>query len=57
MASNYTKDNIFNYLKSVLVEDFEINETMIHNDANLFKDLDFDSIDAVDLAVRLQRVF
>ena len=55
MASNYTKDNIFNYLKSVLVEDFEINETMIHNDADLFKDLDFDSIDAVDLAVRLQK--
>ena len=33
---------------------FEIDEDKIVPEANLFEDLEFDSIDAVDLAVRLQ---
>ena len=55
MASNYTKEDIFNHLKSVLVDDFEVDDALISDDANLFEKLDFDSIDAVDLAVRLQQ--
>ncbi len=50
----YTRDEIFNVLKDILVNDFEIEQDQIVPDANLFEDLDFDSIDAVDLAVRLQ---
>ena len=54
MSSTFTREEIEKELKSILVEDFEINESKITPDANLFEDLEFDSIDAVDLAVRLQ---
>lgn len=54
MNTKYTKDEIFNELKNILVNDFEIDEEKILPEANLFEDLEFDSIDAVDLAVRLQ---
>ncbi len=52
--AEYTRDEIFNVLRDILVNDFEIEEDKIVADANLFEDLEFDSIDAVDLAVRLQ---
>lgn len=54
MSNKYTKEEIFDKLKSILVDDFEIDEGMIKPDANLFEDLELDSIDAVDLAVKLQ---
>ena len=54
MSNKYTKEEIFDTLKSILVDDFEIDEDMIKPDANLFEDLELDSIDAVDLAVKLQ---
>ncbi len=54
MNAKYTRDEIFNELKNILVNDFEIDGDKILPDANLFEDLEFDSIDAVDLAVRLQ---
>ncbi len=54
MSNKYTKEEIFDKLKSILVDDFEIDEDMIKPDANLFEDLELDSIDAVDLAVKLQ---
>ena len=54
MNTKYTRDEIFNELKNILVNDFEIDEEKILPEANLFEDLEFDSIDAVDLAVRLQ---
>ncbi len=52
--AEYTREEIFNVLKDILVNDFEIEPDIIDGDANLFEDLEFDSIDAVDLAVRLQ---
>ena len=52
--AEYSRDEIFNLLKEILVNDFEIEADSIEGDANLFEDLEFDSIDAVDLAVRLQ---
>ena len=54
MGSKFTREDIAKELKDILVEDFEIDEARITPDANLFEDLEFDSIDAVDLAVRLQ---
>ena len=54
MSSGFTREEIAKELKNILVEDFEIEESRITPDANLFEDLEFDSIDAVDLAVRLQ---
>ena len=54
MSKQFTKEEIFAKLKEILVEDFEIDEYIIVPDANLFEDLELDSIDAVDLAVKLQ---
>lgn len=53
-VKKYTREEIFDKLKSILVEDFEIEEEKIQAETNLFEDLELDSIDAVDLAVKLQ---
>lgn len=52
--ANYTEKEIFDKLKQILSDDFEIDEAKITPNANLFEDLEFDSIDAVDLTVQLQ---
>lgn len=54
MGAKFSREEIQEELKNILVNDFEIDESKIIPEANLFEDLDFDSIDAVDLAVRLQ---
>lgn len=53
-VNKYTREEIFDRLKSILVEDFEIEESQIQAETDLFEDLELDSIDAVDLAVKLQ---
>ena len=55
MDKKFTKEEIFNKLCEILSEEFEIDKASLNGDANLFTDLDMDSIDAVDLAVRLQQ--
>lgn len=50
----YSKEDIYNHTKSLLVEMFEIEPDQIHADSNLYQDLDIDSIDAVDLMVELK---
>ena len=52
--SKYTREEIYNKLTEILTEDFEIEAGLIKPEANLFEDLELDSIDAVDLAVKLQ---
>ena len=42
-------------IKKILVEDFEADPNKLELSTNLFTDLDLDSIDAVDLVVRLQQ--
>ena len=54
MGAKFSREEIQEELTNILVNDFEIDEAKIIPEANLFEDLDFDSIDAVDLAVRLQ---
>lgn len=54
MSKTFTHDEILNKLTEILVEDFEIDADLINPEANLFDDLELDSIDAVDLAVKLQ---
>lgn len=49
-----TRDEIYETLKGFLVELFEIPEERISLDASLAEDLDLDSIDAVDLILKLQ---
>lgn len=53
--AKFTKEEIFEELKTILVEELEIVEASVTGEANLFADLDLDSIDAVDIAVRMQK--
>lgn len=51
-----TKEKIFERLKEFLISLFEIPEEDIKIDADLAEDLDLDSIDAVDLMVKIQEL-
>ena len=51
-----TRDEIYNELKITLIELFEIEPELITLEANLYEDLDIDSIDAVDLMVKLKEI-
>ena len=55
MGTRYSKEEIFDELKNILIQELEINEEDITLEANLFEDLDLDSIDTVDIAVRMQK--
>ena len=55
MANKFTKEHIFEELKNILHDELEIDEDLIKGEANLFEDFELDSIDAVDIAVRMQR--
>lgn len=46
---------ILDKLRSILHDTFEIEPARITPEAQLFTDLDLDSIDAVDLAIQLQK--
>ena len=50
-----TEAEIEQKIKDILVADFECDPARLTSDVNLFTDLDLDSIDAVDLIVRLQQ--
>ena len=54
MSKNFTYNEIMEKLTDILVDDFEIERSLVTPEANLFEDLELDSIDAVDLAVKLQ---
>ena len=49
-----TREEIFAHLRDTLVELFEIDAEKITPQANLYTDLDIDSIDAVDLVLKLK---
>lgn len=51
-----TQDEIYQMIVDVLHETFELEPAKITRDANLYTDLDIDSIDAVDLAVKLKQL-
>lgn len=49
-----TGEEIFEKLKEVLVSVFELDESSVSPDALLGDDLDLDSIDAIDLVVKMK---
>ena len=49
-----SKDEIFDKLKNILVSEFELDEGDVTPDALLGDDLDLDSIDPIDLIVKMQ---
>ena len=50
------KQDVFQTLKNTLVEQFELDPAKITPDARLYEDLDLDSIDAVDMIIKLQEL-
>ena len=51
-----THDDIYLQLQQILFDNFEIEKDRITLDANLYTDLDLDSIDAVDLVIQVQEL-
>lgn len=49
-------EQILEKLKTILAESFEIDPERVQVETNLFDELDLDSIDAVDLAIKLQEL-
>ena len=50
------RDNLYKEITSILSEMFEIPIDKIKGESKLYEDLDLDSIDAVDLVIRLQEL-
>lgn len=50
-----TQEEILNKISDILEADFECPREKLTMDVKLFEELDLDSIDAVDLIVRLQQ--
>ncbi|MCG3865883.1 MULTISPECIES: acyl carrier protein [unclassified Photobacterium] len=50
------RNQVFDQVKNVLVELFELDADDIQPQTNLYTELDLDSIDAVDLVVHLQNI-
>ena len=51
-----TKEEIFEEIRSILVQEFELAAAEILPTSHLIDDLDLDSIDAIDMAVKLEEV-
>lgn len=49
-------DVLYAKIKEILVTQFEVDESAISLDANLYEELEIDSIDAVDLLVQLKEL-
>lgn len=54
--TDINREQVLEQVTAALVELFEIDEADIKPEAQLYTDLDLDSIDAVDLVVHLQKV-
>lgn len=51
-----TREEIYQQIQQILFDNFEITKDRITLDANLYTDLDLDSIDAVDLVIHVQEL-
>ena len=51
------KNQIFEKIKTALVNEFEMDPAKVVPEARLYEDLNFDSIDAVDLIVKFKSMF
>ena len=47
---------MYSRIKDILVDQFEVDESAVSLDANLYDELEIDSIDAVDLLVQLKEI-
>jgi acyl carrier protein len=51
-----SKEEILDWMRKVLQEQFEIPAERVTSEALLYQDLDIDSIDAVDLLIKLKQL-
>jgi acyl carrier protein len=51
-----TDEALLEQIRDMLSENFDIDRTMVNSDSRLYEDLELDSIDAVDMAIRLQQM-
>jgi acyl carrier protein len=56
VISAMSKDELFAWVADLLAEMFELDRQSLTLESNLYADLDIDSIDAVDLAVKLKQL-
>lgn len=49
-------DQLYERIKRILVDQFEVDDAVISLQANLYEELGIDSIDAVDLMVQLKEL-
>ena len=56
MNTMQSYDDIFPLVRDILVEMFELEPEQIQPATRLYEDLDIDSIDAVDIVVKLKEV-
>ena len=49
-----TKEDIFRKLQQILAEEFKIEMELITPESKMYEDLELDSIDAVDLLVKMK---
>ena len=52
----YTEKEIFEKVRGVLVQLFELDPAKIVSEARLYDDLDIDSLDAIDLILELKQL-
>lgn len=49
-----TNEEVFSKLKDILVKDFDIDDSLVKPEALIVDDLDLDSIDAVEMIVKIK---
>lgn len=49
-------DTLYTKIRGILVDQFDVDEASVSMDANLYEELEIDSIDAVDLLVQLKEL-
>lgn len=54
--NDMNRDELFVWIADLLAEMFELDRDSLTPESNLYADLDIDSIDAVDLAVKLKQM-
>lgn len=55
-VNEMSKDELYVWVVDLLAEMFELDKSKLSLQSNLYADLDIDSIDAVDLAVKLKQM-
>jgi acyl carrier protein len=49
-------DTLYQKIRGILVDQFDVDAASVSMDANLYEELEIDSIDAVDLLVQLKEL-